>query len=254
MKNKITPENNFLKGIYQIKNLITNDVYIGSTNQYFKARYSKHISSYKNFKLGRKKIHPILFNAFDKYHIDNFEFSVIEIINDLDKIRNKEEYYIKLLKPKYNICQEPTKGGSPNLNRKLSKEWKENIGLKSSMYRHSPEIKELKNLQNKELSSIYEIYKNEIFLFKGSLIECANYLNVHQTSILNYYKQKYNSEYKVLKTKNQKKKIKLFIENIEIIFNSFGECDKYLKMWRGYTSTMVVRKENFLKDYKYKII
>ena len=53
----------------------------------------------------------------------------------------------------------------------------------------------------------------------------------------------------------QKKKIKVVFENNTIIFNSFNECDRYLNMWRGYTSTIVTRKITLLKDkYRYEII
>ena len=54
----------------------------------------------------------------------------------------------------------------------------------------------------------------------------------------------------------QKKQIKVFFSNNDVkIFNSFSECDRALDMWRGYTSTMVTRKINLLKDkYRYEII
>lgn len=64
----------------------------------------------------------MLHNAFKKYDISNFKFEILEIIEDKSIIRLREEFYIKTLNPKYNICKEPSKGGSPNLGRKLSKE------------------------------------------------------------------------------------------------------------------------------------
>lgn len=254
MKTTLTPLNKNLKGIYQIFNLINNDFYIGSTRFSFQNRFCKHKSIYKNFKLGKRNYHPILFAAFDKYGIENFEFRILELETDNVLILEKEERYIKSLKPKYNICQEPTKGGRPNLDRKLSEAWRKKIGEKSKLYKHSKEVKALKSQQNKDLSSVYQIFKGGVLLVEDSLINCANFLKIHPSTIHNVFYKKYKSEYEVFKIKSQKKKIKLFLFEEEIILDSFGKCDKYLGMWRGFTSTMILRNESTLKGLKYEVI
>lgn len=256
MKSLINKEQYYLKGIYKITNLINGDFYIGSTIQGFQARFCKHKSQYKRFKLGKcKKIHPYLFHAFDKYSIENFTIEVIEIIENQSLIRTKEEVYIKNLKPKYNICLEPSKGGSPNLGKKLTEEWKKRIGDKSKLYKHSVETKELKSLQNKENSSIYKVY-NEDQSFIGRLSEAAIIFNVDYTTLLNTYNKTYKSRIglNVEKLKSQKKKIEIITENDVLFFKSFGECDRYFNMWRGYTSTKVLNKQLILEKYKYKVI
>lgn len=51
------------------------------------------------------------------------------------------------------------------------------------------------------------------------------------------------------------KKIKVFLNDIDFkIFKSFGECDRFFNMWRGYTSTCVVNNKNKLLNYKYELI
>jgi group I intron endonuclease len=60
--------------------------------------------------------------AFDKYTQDNFIISLIEACDKKDLIK-REQYYIDLLKPKYNIC--PTAGS--NLNRIFTEEHKQNL-------------------------------------------------------------------------------------------------------------------------------
>mgnify|MGYP001495104887 CR=1 FL=1 len=177
MKFNVDKENWFKIGVYKIENLITGSLYIGSTREKFRARWCKHRSSYKN--QGQRKTHPILFKAYDKYGIDNFEMSILEIIEAQDKeeIFKREQYYIDTLNPKYNICKDVVRGGCPNQGRKLSEEWKSRIGKKSSLYKHSKEVKEAKSKQNKEGSSIYRVYSDS-FEFTGSLIDCSKALNV----------------------------------------------------------------------------
>ena len=257
MKHTIKNSQKQLKGIYKITNLITNDCYIGSTKEGFYKRFGKHKSSYKNYiNNNKRKIHPILYNAYTKYGIDNFIFEIIEILEDLSKIQIKEEFYIKSLNSKYNTCKIPTKGGCPNLNKKLSKEWKNNIRLKSKLYKHSASnnLKKV-TINNKLGSSLYKIITpNEEFT--GSLIDCAKKFNVDVTSILNWYQNKYSCKFKyiVIKLKSQKKKIKVFFEKEILTFNSFNDCDKYLNKWRGHTSTMTLRKEILCEKYMYEII
>lgn len=257
MKHTIQNFQRILKGIYKITNIITKDCYIGSTKEGFYKRFGKHLSSYRNYKeFGKKKIHPILFNAYCKYGIDNFIFEIIEIVEDLDQIQIREQFYIQSLNSKYNLCKIPTKGGCPNLNRKLSINWKNNIREKSKLYKHScNENLEKVTINNKLGSSLYKIVtKNEEFT--GSLKDCANKFKVDPSSILNWYKDKHSCSfnYQIFKVKSQKKKIKIFFEKEILIFNSFNDCDKYLNKWRGYTSTMTLRKDILCEKYLYEII
>lgn len=256
MKTNHTKEELKFYGVYKILNIITNDFYIGSTTESFTKRKSKHISDFKNKKLNCKK----LYNSFLKYSIENHEFVIMKAFkNKKDSKKTKEiityieEKYINNLNPKYNISKYPTIGGCPNLGKKLSQEWKNKIGEKSKLYRHLGENYIKINEQNKLNSSLYKI-NNE---FIGSLIDCAKYYNVDICTILNVYNKKYNSKKisSVEKIKSQKKKVKLFLENEnDIIFNSYSECDKFLQMWRGYTSTQIVNNKSVILNYKYEII
>jgi group I intron endonuclease len=256
MKTNHSKEELKLYGIYKILNTITNDFYIGSTIESFNKRKSKHIYDFKNNKKNCKK----LYNSILKYNIENFEFIILKAFkNKKESNRTKqiityiEEKYINNLNPKYNICKHPTRGGCPNLGKKLSKEWKNKIGEKSKLYKHTGDNYIKINKQNKEGSSLYKINND----FIGSLIDCSKHYNVDVCTILNVYNKKYNSK-KILnveKIKSQKKKIMLFLENENnIIFNSYSECDKFLQMWRGYTSTQVVNNKSQILTYNYKLI
>lgn len=77
-------------GIYQIKNLINNKVYIGSSFN-IKERISGH-----KLKL-RKNIHDNIYlqKSYNKYSINNFEFKIIEFC-DRELLGSRENYYINL--------------------------------------------------------------------------------------------------------------------------------------------------------------
>lgn len=97
------------KGVYCIKNIITNKLYIGSTITSFKKRLKDHKIMMKH-----KNHHNVYLNrAVIKYGIENFEFSIIEFIPNNDIIREREKYYIDILKTLstengYNISNETT--------------------------------------------------------------------------------------------------------------------------------------------------
>lgn len=84
-------------------------------------------------------------------------------------ILKKEEYYIKTLNPHYNVCTEcGNGGGSPNLGRKFTKEWKEKIAAKSKLYKHSPEVLEKVSDNNKKQACKITMTKdNEILTFNS---------------------------------------------------------------------------------------
>lgn len=244
-------------GVYKIVNLINNNFYIGSTIESFDKRWSKHKSDFKN---NRTNV-LLLIKAFNKYGLENFKMiPVYTFINRKNSIKEKqivtylEEKIITRLKPEYNICQKPTIGGCPNLGKKLSQEWKNKIKEKSKKYRHSKETLKIVTENNKNNSSKYKIITN-IETFIGTAKECAKHFNVDITTVYNHCNNKYKHKnfISVEKIKSQKKQIALIKNDFKQIFNSFGECDKFLDMWRGYTSTQVVKKRKTILDYNYII-
>ena len=125
------------KYIYKITNKINGKSYIGQTTDY-QRRFREH----RNKGYGEEPNKP-LYNAFDKYGIDNFDFEVIEDLTENYNEREKYwiQYYNTLLPNGYNI--EPG-GEEPPLN----------IGEKSPYAEHTKqqieEIKEL--LKNTDIS------------------------------------------------------------------------------------------------------
>lgn len=83
-------------GVYKITNLINKKVYIGSTRKSFVSRYSSH---YEKLRTNNHKGYQHLQNAVNKYNIENFEFSILEIC-DKDKCIERETFWIS----SYEAC------------------------------------------------------------------------------------------------------------------------------------------------------
>lgn len=248
-------------GIYKIINTITKDFYIGSATRNFKERFKEHSRYYEQWKNKelKRSHHPILWNAFNKYDISNFKIEILKELNGKTKeeILKEEENFILLLKPVYNICQNPTVGGSPNKGKKLSEEWKNNISEKSKKYKHSEETLKKVTQNNKNNANRIELTKDEECLTFNSWKECSEFFKITSGAIQNAFKRSGKfKDYKIKVISKQSKTIKVFKDKEELIFISFSECDKYFNMWRGYTSTLVNKKsKNLIIDkYKFELI
>lgn len=88
-------------GIYQIRNITNNKVYVGSSKNMANRR-STH-----RFNLRRGTHHSTkLQKAWDEFGERNFIFETLEIITDKNKLLERERYYRDLLKSEdegYNI-------------------------------------------------------------------------------------------------------------------------------------------------------
>ena len=96
-----------LSGIYQIRNLVDNKIYIGSTKN-FKKREKSHFSRLKN------KTHHSLYlqNAYNKYGQENFIFEILLIVKNQEELLRIEQTYLDEIKPfspnGYNISKSAT--------------------------------------------------------------------------------------------------------------------------------------------------
>ena len=124
-------------GVYQIKNLIDNKIYVGSTGKSFTHRWSQHRKT-----LPKGKTH--FARAYQKYGPDNFEFSILEVCANKEDCLPREQFYIDTLKPEYNINPK----ASSCLGRKASEEEREALRARmKARIGSNPEEKErLKSL------------------------------------------------------------------------------------------------------------
>lgn len=105
MVRKISKENISKTGIYQIKNLINDKIYIGSSKQGFAKRFSEHLYDLKNNDHHSQHLQK----AYNKYGKENFIFEIIEVCN-IEIVVEREQYWIDLTKcykrnHGYNILQ-----------------------------------------------------------------------------------------------------------------------------------------------------
>jgi len=84
---------NPIYSIYKIINLINGKLYIGCTFRTLEERFYGHIRRYKT----RTKKDIILYNAFHKHGIENFKIELIETVDTIDEMYEREKYYIKTL-------------------------------------------------------------------------------------------------------------------------------------------------------------
>lgn len=125
-----------LSVIYKITNLKNNKIYIGSSRNFYE-RFYDH-----NSKL-RKNKHKNIFlqRAYNKYRACNFEFDIIEEVENVKDLLDREQFYLDLYKPfdpniGYNICQKACRN---RFGTKLSVATKLKIGISSKGRKFSKE-------------------------------------------------------------------------------------------------------------------
>jgi len=84
-------------GIYNIRNIINNDIYVGSASN-IKNRWNVHRHKLSN----NKHVNIHLQRAFNKYGSENFIFEVIEYV-DKSNLIIREQNWIDFFQPEYNI-------------------------------------------------------------------------------------------------------------------------------------------------------
>lgn len=86
-------------GIYRIRNILNNHIYIGSTNDFY-------VRKIGHFYLLRTNQHHSIYlqRAFNKYGESNFVFEPIELVVEIDLL-TREQWYLDTLQPEYNISK-----------------------------------------------------------------------------------------------------------------------------------------------------
>jgi len=141
--------------IYKTTNLLNGKFYIGQTRQ-------KNNRYYKGSGI-------ILNNAIKKYGGENFIVETLEVVDSIDKLDEREKYWIGKLKPEYNISpggltDDAVAGGKAKLGTKISDEGKKNIsrGLKNSkIFKQVMRSKEVREKISKSVSKVNkELWKD----------------------------------------------------------------------------------------------
>jgi hypothetical protein len=101
-KRLIYEDNINKSGIYRWTNLITNKSYVGSAINLTK-RFRNYLSV-KHLKLVLLKAKSIIHSSMLKNNYENFELDILEYC-EKDSLIEREQFYIDLLKPEYNILE-----------------------------------------------------------------------------------------------------------------------------------------------------
>lgn len=124
-----------------------------------------------------KRSQSIIFSAILNYGLENFSLSILEYCLEEERFE-REEYYINMLRPQYNILQ---KAGS------------------SSGYKHSEEtLKKMRGRLRPSLSmkiEVLDLHTNEKSYY-DSLLIASKALNVHQATVSNYFSRNQKTAYK----------------------------------------------------------
>jgi predicted GIY-YIG superfamily endonuclease len=126
-------------GVYAIACTVNGKLYVGSARNIYD-RWAAHRHTLRRSINGCR----ILQNAWSKYGEENFKFVVLERVDDLNNLISREQYYIDLLKPEYNI----RKIANSSLGVKMPREAVRKVAEFNSKRVRSPEERE-KHRQNR---------------------------------------------------------------------------------------------------------
>lgn len=87
----------YKQGVYIIKSLIDDRVYIGSTNN-FRQRYNDHLNNFKN----KAHVNKYMQNFVNKYGVENLVFEMLCVCEN-DFLRYNEKMLIEQIKPVFNL-------------------------------------------------------------------------------------------------------------------------------------------------------
>lgn len=173
-------------GIYVIRNLINNNIYIGSSVN-IKKRFCQHRNSLRKNKHHNKYLQ----RSWNKYGEENFEFVVIERHSYPEKILGRENKCILLYNPEYNSVRvnkegrfvlseetkrrisESNKGKSHGVKGQKPSEQTSLSIVESNKKRtgeHNPNSKKVINIVTKEIFSCAREAAQSIGIPKSTLL------------------------------------------------------------------------------------
>ena len=191
-KSIIYKENKNKSGIYRWNNLETGDSYVGSAlnltnrlSKYFSFRFLK-----RNILNSKSRIN----NSLLKYGYNKFSIDIIEYCESNDLIK-REQYYMDLLKPKYNILKKAgsSLGYKHSLetllkfkNRKLSPEALANLRLvKKGIVPISPLRRINHLLATGHITTVINKKDNSVKVY-DSIRAASRDIGISHATILNY--------------------------------------------------------------------
>lgn len=137
-----------MKAVYQIRNLINNKRYIGSTKDVIQ-RWKYHKDNLQKNRHGNQYLQ----HAWNKYGENNFVFEIIEEVNIIEGINEKqqlyarEDYYFAEYKPEYNIGKKAEGGDNLTNHPRRDEIIKKRSETNRKVWEANPEKKKERSLK-----------------------------------------------------------------------------------------------------------
>jgi len=173
-------------GIYCIKNMVNNKVYVGKSKNIYK-RIHQHLYDLRNNRI--KNENSYLLNSWNKYGNENFEYSILEFLElDENLVKNRELYWMNKLNSLnrefgYNLRQDSStnmitnKETSLKISNRLKDEWssgsREKHGEKLS--KNWNENPNRKIIQSKIMKTNLTKYKYKIYTLDNKYLGIYDY-------------------------------------------------------------------------------
>lgn len=126
------PSSPKMVGIYKITNTKNGHFYIGKSKN-IRSRWLWHIDSFRKGH-GTNKYFQRVWNL---YHMNSFVFDIIEMVDDVTKLGEREKFHVSELQPHYNVAivtddqwtiTEEAKEHSRQIRLNCDPEWNRKIG------------------------------------------------------------------------------------------------------------------------------
>jgi len=156
--------------VYQIRNKITGENYIGSTEKNYMLRFAKHITMCNSNKMDC----PKLYENFLKYGYHNFTIEVVKWIHEDEDLKKVEQEYCEWLNPSLNSLwgTKHTKDSIDKMRKSQREYWSKNSHPRKGV----PFTEEHKNNLSKSMGK--KCYVDGVVY--ESVKECAKILGIHR--------------------------------------------------------------------------
>jgi len=246
-------------GIYKIVNLVNNKIYIGSAKNLNK-RWKRHLADLKN--QSHHNIH--LQRSWEKHGESKFIFEIIEYVEDVTSLYEREQYYIDTLQPfnekGYNIGKKSSGGDNLTLNpkraeiiKKMAVANKKKWDDKSDEYKKAYSIKMSGDGNpNWRNGSTFCICGNRIGSSNNVCTSCLDRTGKNNS----FYGKKHSEKTKNIISEKRKgvysgsQNIPIIIDDIQ--YRSAGEASKLLNIPMITIRWRVKSKNKKFINYQYK--
>ena len=216
-------------GIYKITNKVNGKVYIGQSVDIYK-RWSSHIRNSKNENC--KDYNYPFYRALRKYGVENFDFEILEVCDDVNLLDDKEIAYIKqynsFIHSENSNGYNNTLGGNQGSRGRIKSEEEKRKIAENRVYTYGSENPNSKPVIFDGIE--YGCAKDICDKFGFNLKRIRTYLNHNNQMPVEFYVLglRYKSEnmntYKICTDKDDCNK-ETYLDGI--LFKTASECSKY---------------------------